>query len=210
MNLIKLKQAEETFLQRYPGGFDNQEIIAIRKKRHNVDKMIALTQENFSEGSFRFPDRILQNAVKVVSSSSVIDLFAKARFKDFIYSLSSKDMALLSNGLKELLHGEEETGFEFILDMLKSKKLAKWSLMTILPAYFHPQQNVFVKPTTAKVIIEYFELENLQYRPTPSWSFYDEYRATIQEMKSKVDASLSPTNLAFSWFLLLSFHGNVF
>jgi hypothetical protein len=210
MNLIKLKQAEEVFLQRYPGGFGNQEIMTIRKKRHNVDKMIVLTQDKFSERSFRFPDQVLQTMVKVISSSSVIALFEKPRFKDFIYDLSSKDRVLLSDGLKELLHGEEQTGFEIILDILKSRKLAKWSLLTICQAYFHPQRDVFVKPTTAKDIIGYFELKNLKYKPTPSWSFYDEYRAMIQEMKLEVDASLSPTNLAFSWFLLLSSHGNLF
>jgi hypothetical protein len=53
-------------------------------------------------------------------------------------------------------------------------------------------------------------LKNLQYKPTPTWAFYDAYRSVIHEMKSKVDQSLSPSNTAFSWFLLLSFHGKVF
>lgn len=210
MNLSKLKQAEEAFLQRYPGGFDNPEITAIRKKRHNVDKMIALAREDFSEVNFTFPDQIIQNMAKVVSSSSVISLFEKPRFKDFVYGLSAKDRSLLASGLKEVLHGDEQAGFETVFDMLKSRKLAKWSLMTILQAYFHPQRDVFVKPTTAKGIIEYFELKNLQYRPTPSWSFYDEYRSMIHKMKLQLDPSLSPSNLAFSWFLLLSSHGNVY
>jgi len=210
MNLTKLEQAEEAFLERYPGGFDNPEIRAIRKKRHNVDKMIARTEENFSEVNFKFLEQISQNRAKVVSSSSVISLFEKPRFKDFVYGLSSKDRSLLVSGLKEVLHGDEQAGFETVLFMLRSRKLAKWSLMTICQAYFHPQRDVFVKPTTAKSIIEYFELKNLQYKATPSWSFYDEYRATIHEMKLRVDPSLSPTNLAFSWFLLLSSHGNIY
>jgi len=108
------------------------------------------------------------------------------------------------------LHGNEQSGFETVLDLLQSRRLAKWSLMTICQSYFHPQQAVFVKPTTVKGIIQYFELENLQYKPIPSWTFYDTYRSTIYEMKSKVDVSLSPTNLAFSWFLLLSCRRDLF
>jgi hypothetical protein len=81
--------------------------------------------------------------------------------------------------------------------------------MTVCQTYFHPQKDVLVKPTTVKGIIDYFELENLQYRPTPTWAFYEAYRSTIQAMKSRVDSSLSPSNAAFSWFLLLSFQGKV-
>jgi hypothetical protein len=49
MNLDKLKQAEEVFLHRYPGGFDNPEIITTRNRKHKPDKMIALAQESFSK-----------------------------------------------------------------------------------------------------------------------------------------------------------------
>jgi len=112
--------------------------------------------------------------------------------------------------LHQTYHGKEQTGFESILDMLKSGKLAKWSLITVCQTYFHPRRDVLVKPATVKSIIEYFELKNLQYKPTPTWAFYDAYRSILHEMKSKVDQSLSPSNAAFSWFLLLSFHGTVF
>ena len=210
MNLIRLRQAEEAFLHRYPGGFDNPEIIAIRKTKHNVDKMIAFAQERFAKRNFKLPDQIIQNMIKVVSRSSVISVFEKPRYRDFAYALSSKDREVLTSGLEELLHGKEQIGFETILEMLKSSKLAKWSLMTICQTCFHPQRAVLVKLTTVKGVIEYFELKNLQYKSTPTWAFYDAYRSTIYEMKSKVDQSLSPSNAAFSWFLLLSFHGKVF
>jgi hypothetical protein len=210
MNLDKLKQAEEAFLHRYPGGFNNPELIVIRKKKHNVDKMIAFAMEHFAKGNFRFSDQIVQDMIKVVSLSSVISVFEKPRFRDFAEALSSKDKELLTRGLEDLLHGKEQIGFETILEMLKSGKLAKWSLMTICQTYFHPRHDVLVKPNTVKGIIEYFELKNLQYKPTPTWAFYDAYRSVIHEMKSKVDQSLSPSNAAFSWFLLLSFHSKVF
>jgi hypothetical protein len=96
-----------------------------------------------------------------------------------------------------------------ILDLLKSEKLAKWSLMTVCQTYFHPQRDVFIKPTTVIGVIEYFELDNLQYKPTPSWAFYEAYRSAFLEMKSKVDPSLSPTNPAFSGFLWMTIYGEV-
>jgi hypothetical protein len=210
MNVEKLIQAEEAFLSRYPGGFDNPEITAIRKKKHNVDKMIVFTQESFAKSNFKIPDRILQNMIKVVSRSSVISVFEKSKFRDFVRTVSPEDRKCLAGGLEKLLHADERAGFETILDLLKNGKLAKWSLMTICQTYFHPQRDVLVKPATVKGIIEYFELKDLHYKPTPIWTFYAAYRSTIHEMKSKVDQSLSPSNAAFSWFLLLSFHGNVF
>ena len=119
MNLGKLKQAEETFLHRYPGGFDNHEIIAVRKKKHNVDKMIAFAQESFTKRNFKLPALIVQNMIRVVSRSSVISVFEKPRFRDFAEALFPEDRKWLSDALEELLHGDEQIGFETILDMLK-------------------------------------------------------------------------------------------
>src|SRR5215211_4483236 len=209
MNLSKLKQAEAVFLQRYPGGFDNPEIVATRVKKHKPDQMIALAQESFSKGNFKLPELIVRNMIKVISRSSIISVFEKPRFRDFATTLSPQDREFLSSGLKVLLHGDEQTGFEMVLDLLKSGKLAKWSLMTVCQTYFHPRRDVFIKPTTVKGVIDYFELENLHYKPTPTWAFYEAYRAAFLEMKSKVDKSLSPTNPAFSGFLWMTVRGEV-
>jgi hypothetical protein len=153
--------------------------------------------------------------VKIVSRSSVISVFEKIRFREFADTLFPEERKLLSHGLEELLHSNEQLGFETILSLLKSRKLARWSLMTICQTYFHPQRDVLVKPATVKGIIQYFELKELQYKPTPSWDFYAAYRSSIHEMKSIVamdhDPSLlAPTNAAFSWFLLLSFRRELF
>ena len=210
MNLDKLKEAEAAFLDRYPGGFNNPEIIAIRTKRHNVDKMIAFAQEHFARPSFKRPELIVQSLVRLISRSSIMSMYEKPKFRDFIHALSTEEQQWLTKGLEESLHGDEKTGFEIFLEMLKREKLAKWSLITAGPGYFHPQRDVLVKPTTVKGIIEYFELDHLLYQPAPTWTFYESYRAAIHEMKAKVDPSLSPSNMAFSWFLLLSFHRDLF
>lgn len=204
MNLSKLKQAEKAFLHRYPGGFDNPEIVATRVKKHKPDQMIALAQESFSKGNFERPDLIVQNMVKVISRSSIISVFEKPRFRDFANGLSPQEKDFLSSGLEQLLHGNQQTGFEMILDLLRSEKMAKWSLMTVCQTYFYPQRDVFIKPTTVKAVIEYFELNTVPYKPTPTWAFYEAYRSAFLKMKSIVDKLLSPTNPAFSGFLWMT------
>ena len=209
MNLSRLKQAEAVFLQRYPGGFNNPELIATRVKKHRPDQMIALARESFAPENFNRPELIVQSMVKVMGRSSITSVFEKAKFKNFANSLSGDEKEFLSSSLNQLLHENEQTGFEMMLDLLKSRKQAKWTLMTVCPTYFHPQRDVFIKPTTVKGVIQYFELEHLHYQPTPSWTFYEEYRSAFHELKSRVDASLSPTNPAFSGFLWMTIRGEV-
>lgn len=210
MNLEKLRQAEAAFLQRFPGGFENPEIIATRVRKHKPDQMIALAQESFSRGNFSLPELIVRNMIKLITRSSIISVFEKPKFRDFANALAPQEKEFLSDGMEQLLHGDEQTGFEMILDLLQNGKSAKWSLMTVCQTYYHPQRDVFVKPTTVKGVIDYFELESLQYKPTPSWAFYEAYRSVFHEMRSKVDASLSPTNAAFSGFLWMTIRGEVF
>lgn len=203
MNIEKLKQVEADFFYRFPGGFDNPEMIAIRKK-HKLDKMIEMTQESFVRRNFKHPDLIVENMVRIVTRSSLISVFEKPRFRDFARSLPAESRQTLAKGLGDLLHGNEQRGFETMLDVLHGGKLGKWSLMTVCPAYYRPEVEVFVKPTTVKDIIETFDLEHLHYRPAPTWAFYEEYRAAINEMKTWVDPSLSRYNIAFSGFLMRS------
>jgi hypothetical protein len=142
--------------------------------------------------------------VKVMSRSSIVSVFEKTRFRHFVSGLPAADRDMLTGGLNELIHGDEHIGFQILQDVLRSGRLAKWTLMTVCQTYYHPQRDVFIKPTTVKGVIQFFELENLQYKPTPSWDFYNGYRSAFLDLKSKVDKSLSPTNPAFSGFLWMS------
>lgn len=206
MNLEKLKQVEADFFYRFPGGFDNPEMIAIRKK-HKLDKMIEMAQISFARRNFKLPDLVVENMVKIITRSSLISIFEKPRFRDFVLSLPAEKRRMLSGGLREILHGEEQQGFEAMLSLLQPGKLGKWSLMTICQSYYRPEVEVYVKPTTVKGIIETFELNHLHYRPAPTWAFYEEYRAAINEMKTWVDPSLARYNIAFSGFLMRSMQG---
>ncbi len=203
MNLKKLKQAEKAFLKEYPGGFNHPDMVDLGKK-HKMEQMTMFTQESFSKKNFKTPEIIIDNMNKVVSRSSMVSMFEKPKFKKFVNSLFPRDKELLVSGLKKQLYGNEQKGFETLLELFQRAKIAKWPIMTVCPTYFRPQVEVFVKPTTAKGVIEFFELESLQYRPTPSWAFYEAYRDIINEMKTRVDPSLSPSNAAFSGFLMMS------
>ena len=203
MNLKKLKHAEKIFFESYPGGFYHPDMLAMAKK-HKMDKIILFTQESFEKENFKSPDDILDNFAKVINRSTMVSMFEKPKFKDFVKSLNPDEKELLVNGLKNQLHGEEQEGFEIMLEFLRSRRLAKWPLMTACPVYFRPQAEVFVKPTTVKGVIEFFELKSLQYKPAPTWAFYEEYRSIIKEMKSNLDPCLYPNNAAFSGFLMMS------
>jgi hypothetical protein len=203
MNINKLKQAEAVFLDRYPGGFENPEMVAIAKK-HKMDQMVAYTQESFAKENFRMPDLIVDRMVKVASRSSMVSVFEKPKFRDHALALAPDEKHRLSDGLFAVCYGNEQRGFDMMVDVLVEGKLAKWTLMTVCQAYFRPDFEVFIKPTTAKGVIQTFELENLQYKPKPTWEFYAQYRQVINQMKVLVDPALSPSNAAFSGFLMMS------
>ena len=197
MNIEKLKQAEAAFIDRYPGGFENPEMVAIAKK-HKMDQMVTYTQESFQKENFRMPELIVDRMVKVASRSSMVSVFEKPKFRDYALALAPDHKRRLADGLFSVCYGNEQQGFEEMVDILAEGKLAKWTLMTVCQAYFRPDFEVFIKPTTAKGVIKTFELENLQYKPRPSWAFYNHYRQAINQMKSLVDPALSPSNAAFS------------
>ena len=185
MNLQKLKQAEANFLLRYPGGFEHPDMVEIGKK-HKVGKMVDLSQDVFSTVSFERRSAIVDNMVKVISQSSMVSMFEKPKFRGFANALTALEKDLLIEGLQERLHGNEQQGFEMILELLQIRKMAKWTLMSIIPVYFRPDYDVFVKPTTVKGIISTLELQDLHYEPTPSWDFYKNFRDQINQMKLKI------------------------
>lgn len=202
MNKDVLLEAEAEFLSQYPEGFHSPELVEVGKK-HKMDKMVEMTQQAFATTAFVNQDAILQDWIKIVARSSMVSIFEKPKFKDGINSLSVKDKRKITDGLYEQLHGDEEAGFNAILDVLIDLKLAKWSLISIVPAYYSPNDAVFVKPTTAKGVVAKYGLD-LVYKPRPSWTFYQGYRSAILEMKEMVHESFSPSNAAFSGFLMMT------
>ncbi len=203
MNVKRLKQAETDFLFQFPKGFDDPAMDGIKKK-HNVSKLIAHSQDVFQAHHFDRPGVIVDECVKIVGRSSMVSMFEKPKFRDFAKSLNGEEQEFFVQGLRERLHGKEQLGFDMMVDLLVTQKMGKWSLMSILPFYFSPEAEVFVKPTTAKKVIDILELKGLQYKPRPTWDFYRVFREQINEMKTKVAPTLSPNSAAFTGFLMMA------
>lgn len=203
MNYEKLFEAEATFLQAYPAGFEDPELKPIRKK-HNVGKLIAFTQDNLTKANCNRPDFIVDVLYKVVSRSSMVSRFEKPPFKQFLEALSSDDKKALAYAVEQRLFGRKQQGFERMLAMLAHHKLAKWAVISAVPFYYAPRREVFVKPTTVKRILTYLEVEDLRYASTPSWAFYSGYRDVLAEVRKRVNPSLSPNYAALSGFLMMS------
>jgi hypothetical protein len=202
VNINKLRIAEAHFLQSFPDGFADAGLEKVGK-RHRVDKMTVFTKQVLAKKEFDKPNALLENMVKLVSRSSMVSLFEKPKFRDMVNDLNSDDRVRLVASYKKLFHGNQKKGFTEVVEFLAERKLAKWSLVTIGLVYYRPQKEVFVKPTTAKNILQKLELD-LDYRPRPSWEFYEGYRKAILEMKSLVNPSLAPNNAALTGFLMMT------
>ncbi len=204
MNYLKLKEAEAGFLQRYPEGFSDPAMEHIKKK-HNVDKLAEFAQVNLIRTNFNRPELIVEAVLKIVSRSSMVSRFEKPKFKDFITSLNSHEKQALADAFEKRLYGRnKQQGFEEILGMLSHHKIARWSVISVVPFYFAPTKEAFVKPTTAKGILSYLEVEGLEYKPTPSWAFYKGYVKLLGEIKKEVKSCISPNNAALTGFLMIS------
>lgn len=204
MNYQKLKDAEARFLQRYPGGFADPEMASIKKK-HNVEKLAEFTQQILTRANFNRPEFIAETIVKIVSRSSMVSRFEKPKFREFIKSLDSHEKQALADAFEKRLYGrQKQRGFDEVLGMLSHHNIAKWAVISVVPFYFAPQKEAFVKPTTAKGILSYLEVVGLEYKPTPSWAFYKGYLKLLGEIRNSVVPSLSPNNAALSGFLMMS------
>ena len=202
VNLKKLKQAEAEFLARYPGGFADPGMATVKKK-HNVDKLTQFAQANLTGSQFNRPEHICDTLVRIISRSSMVSMFEKPRFRDFVSSLNSHEKEHLAYAFEKRLYGRSKrAGFDEILGMLAHYKIAKWPIISAVPYYFAPNKEAFVKPTTAKGIIKYLEIQDLQYKPMPSWEFYRAYLKLLGQVKKEVNPSLSPNYAALSGFLM--------
>ena len=204
MRIDKLFELQGDFFARYPNGFDDEAIVKIRKK-HNLDKLAAQAQEAFAETKFGLPESIIQNMILTVSRSSMVFMFDRLKFRDRVGALSPVERELLVDALFERLHGDKKKGFEQMLDQLITLKLGSWSMISAIPYYYDMQENWFIKPNVTKSILKYFEMEKeLVYKPQPSFAFYRDYSAFLANLRDEADPKLSPSNAAFTGFLMMT------
>ena len=203
MNKEKLKEAEQAFFTLYPQGFDSEALRELGKK-HRMDKIVAFAHDSFSPNALQNVQKAASDMTRLVSSSSMVSVFEKPRFRDAVNSMSPDEKEFLVDGLRNLLFGDEAKGFHQILDVLTRYNLAKWTLITVFRCYYYPETDLLYKPTTVKNVIKHFELDGLVYNPRPSYDFFVRYRDEINAMKNMVKGSVSNSNAGFSGFLMMS------
>ena len=202
MNSERVKRAEAEFLSRYPGGFDDPGLAPVRKK-HRVDALADLAASRLARAEFRQPSQIVDTLVRIVSRSSMVSLFEKPKFRDFARGLSGADAHYLAAAMEQRLYGpDHEAGFTALVDMLAAHRIARWPVVSAVPFYFAPQAEAFVKPTTAKRIIAYLEVDKLHYQPRPDWQFYAGYRRLLDDVRAQVSPSLAANYATLSGFLM--------
>ena len=200
MNIKKLKDLEEEFLTFYPTGFEDEKFFPTMKK-FDPSKLEEFTKENLKKENFSNPNLVVDAFFKIIQKSALVSLFDKLKFRDMKDSLTSYEKDILSIELFELIHGNQKNGFEGLVEFLAQYSLAKWTIISVVLYYNNRQKEYFIKPTTTKNVIKYFEIKDLIYKPTPSFEFYDSYKKILNEMKKNVDKSLHPDNAAFTGFL---------
>ncbi len=204
MNLHKLKNAEAYFLELYPEGFQDVGLLPIIKKHHTA-KISEQVREMFAKENFSQPELICENFAKVASKSTLISLFEKPRVREMVQAMRMERRDMLCIGLYEMLYGDVKEGFETMVEVLSFYNLAKWPLVTFIPYYFYRDKAFFIKPTTTKNIITFFEIKGLTYKPKPSYEFYVAYTNVLETMKVNVGEKIShDDNAAFTGFLMMA------
>lgn len=203
MNIEKLRILEENFFMAYPMGFDTPEILEIAKK-HKVEKMRNFVMENFSRKCFKNVESLFESYIKLISQSSLVSIFEKAKFKDLAKTFTLDEKTRFVSGVYDFLYGDQELGFMTQIEILERYKIAKWPILTVLGVYMNPEFEVLVKPTTVKGILSYFEEVDIKYVSKPNYTFYNQYRTMINEIKKNTSSTLPSDNAAFCGFLMMS------
>ena len=202
MNIQRLKEAEGVFLARFPKGFNDPGMAQIRKA-HNVGQLADFTRATVTETALSKPREFAETLLKIISRSSMVSRFEKPPFARFLDALDSNDKRHLAEAFRKRLFGRKKReGFEEIVELFARYKLARWSLVSAVPFYFAPSKEAFVKPSTAKRIVAFLDMEDLHYQARPDWAFYDGYRRLMLDIKKNVDSNLTPNCAATAGFLM--------
>jgi hypothetical protein len=201
MNIQKLNRLEDGFLTVYKEGFKSTELKELTKK-HNLQKQVDNIHKVCSKESFETGLNMYDDLVKIVGRSSVVSVFEKMKFRDLSKEFDLSEKHMLIDAVYELIHGDEELGFNMVVQLLAPYKLAKWPIITIFRSYYYPYTDIFVKPTTVKKIIKYLELEHIEYSSKANYLFYNKYRQYFNILKDNIrNDTVKPNNPAFSGFL---------
>lgn len=166
--------------------------------------MEVFAQEVLCEDALDRELEAMDNITKLISKSSLVSVFEKVKFRNLIQESDDLFKRDIVGAIRVMLHENEETGFTQLVNLLAPYQLAKWPIITVLLTYYRPKQDVFVKPTTVKQIIQVMELEDIHYTSKVNYDFYRTYRSALLDMMQHVNPELSISNGHFSGFLMMT------
>lgn len=202
MNKAALLKAQAQFVKQYPGGFGHEDLQSLGKK-FKVDLHSAFAQERFAPDQFDRPAEIVKSMAELASKSSMVSMFEKPKLKEAVNNLSTVGRRKWSDALYEVLHGDQSEGFDALINEMSKQQVAKWTLVTLVPGYYALQDEIFVKPSTTKLIVKQMELDII-YKPTPTWAFYRDYRKSLLQMRKLAKQVKAKSNPAFTGFLMMT------
>lgn len=203
MNIEKLKECEYRFYDYYKDGFNDEKLVKT-VKLFNTIKFNEMAKKSFAIENFSNIEIVTEGFFTILLKSPLVSFYEGDTLRKALKSFTNFEKEMLSIYLQDILYGNLKNSFDDFIELMATKNLAKWHIITLIPYYFLPNENYFLKPTTTKNIIKYFELENLKYSSKPTFKFYKEYIKMLEKMKKVVKKELVDDNAKFTGFLRMT------
>ncbi len=187
---MNAKVIDNQFLEKFPNGFDNPMWNELGKK-HNPNKIFNIFNNEFSEHSFKALlkdkayEEICEIALKLVKTASVVSVFEKVAFTNFIKYETTPEFC---NALFNFLYAYNDEAFEtFVLLLAKHKNqknanAAKWPIVSFFKSYQDPDNFVLVKPNTVKAVAKVLDYD-ISYQSYPNVTTYNKILEMVKSYK---------------------------
>lgn len=210
---LTVKQALDSFRDRYPQGFSDPGYIGNAKTGERCYKWEAHKSfvERLGHGELRrlvgddIPE-LVHRALKCVGKVNLLSPFEQAALRDALQD--TKAARRFFSTLAQFLDAPEISQRDFqpyaeaVLDLPAERgRAATWPVATILPFLAQPERQLFLKPEITKAAAERLGFE-LNYRPEPNWLTY-ECLLRMGEIYHQKIAELGPRDMidvqSFFW-----------
>ncbi|MCL2567536.1 MAG: hypothetical protein FWE18_05540 [Alphaproteobacteria bacterium] len=196
-----VKQVEHKFLILFPNGFIDENWLKLSKKHSSlkIDSLFqtVLNKEHMAEvvnllkGGSSLPKsslaEIIDAVIKAVNYSTTISMFEKFALRNYLTSPSIHQEFI--DVLYKFMYVDYQKYFADFSHVLSKTKnsiensnCAKWSIISFFLAFSNKNQHVFLKPTTAKRISAFFNMD-IAYQSYPNLETYEKFRDIIFKFK---------------------------
>lgn len=201
---MEYKEIIKKFKILYPNGFEDEKWKEGEKK-YKVEKINSFVDNNISKKIFENyintnqTGKIIELIEKIISLSSVVSVFEKIAFRNFINEANNKIIDSFAILLNNMLYGKDfEENFDSFSDFLVSNKylgkntnIAKWTLVTSILAHIKRNEEVLIKPNTAKYISKILQ-KPFYYISVPNIITYNDYKKIVMEFKNELEKDFMP------------------